>query len=153
MPDHTPPVQDIAPVPYGTWEVRRHGADVAIFAVGTMVQASLEAADALADEGLQVTVVNCRFLKPYDEATLAAVLADHKQVLVVEEGTVVNGFGAYMTAVIERHDPAVRVDTLGVPDRIIYAAPRNKQLEICGLTPEGVAERVRALHGSEAMAR
>ena len=153
VPDDTPPVQDIASVPYGTWEVRRHGADLAILAVGTMVQSSLDAADALAAEGLHVTVVNCRFLKPYDEVTLAAVLADHKQVLVVEEGTVVNGFGAYMTAIIERHDPAVRVDTLGVPDRIIYAAPRNKQLEVCGLTPEGIAERVRALHGSEAMAR
>ncbi|MHB1863679.1 MAG: 1-deoxy-D-xylulose-5-phosphate synthase [Gemmatimonadaceae bacterium] len=153
VPDDTPPVHEIAPVPYGTWEVRRHGADVAILAVGTMVQASLDAADVLAAEGLHVTVVNCRFLKPYDEVTLAAVLADHKQVLVVEEGAVVNGFGAYMTAIIERHDPAVRVDTLGVPDRIVYAAPRNKQLEICGLTPEGIAERVRALYGSEAMAR
>lgn len=153
VPDDTPDVHDIPPVPYGTWEVRRHGADVAIFAVGTMVQSSLEAAEALAAEALNVTVVNCRFLKPYDEATLAAVLADHRSVLVVEEGTVVNGFGAYMTAVIARHDPAVRVDTLGVPDRIVYAAPRNKQLEICGLTPEGIADRVRALHESEAMAR
>ena len=72
--------------------------------------------------------------------------------LVVEEGTVVNGFGAYMSAVIARHDPAVRVETLGVPDRIIYAAPRNRQLALCGLTPEGIADRVRALHRSEAMA-
>ena len=55
-------------------------------------------------EGLDVTVVNCRYLKPYDEVTLAAVLADHKQILVVEEGTVVNGFGAYMSSVIARYD-------------------------------------------------
>ncbi len=54
----------------------------------------------LAAEGLDVTVVNCRYLKPYDEVTLAAILADHRHVLVVEEGTVVNGFGAFMSPVI-----------------------------------------------------
>ena len=59
-----------------------------------MVIPSLAAATTLAAEGLNVTVVNCRYIKPYDEVTLAAVLADHKHVLVVEEGTVVNGFGA-----------------------------------------------------------
>ena len=77
-----------------------HGHDVAILAVGTMVLPSLAAADTLAAEGLNVTVVNCRYLKPYDEVTLAAVLADHKHILVVEEGTVVNGFGAFMSSVI-----------------------------------------------------
>ncbi len=152
VPDDTPDIAGIEPVPFGTWEVLRHGAEVAIFAVGTMVGPSLAAADALAAEGLNVTVVNCRFLKPYDAVTLAAVLAEHKQVLTVEEGTVVNGFGAYMAATIERHDPAVHVATLGVPDRIVYAAPRARQLDACGLTPEGIADRVRALHESEAMA-
>jgi 1-deoxy-D-xylulose-5-phosphate synthase len=96
--------------------------------------------------------VNCRFLKPYDEVTLAAVLADHKHVLVVEEGTVVNGFGAFMSTVIARHDPSVRVSVHGVPDRIIHAAPRARQLAACGLDAAGIAERVRALHESEAMA-
>ncbi|HVA56859.1 MAG TPA: 1-deoxy-D-xylulose-5-phosphate synthase [Gemmatimonadaceae bacterium] len=152
VPDDTPEMAAIEPVPYGTWDVARRGAEVAILAVGTMVGASLAAADALAAEGLNVTVVNCRYLKPYDETTLTAVLTEHRHVLVVEEGTVVNGFGAYMSAVIARHDPAVRVETLGVPDRIIYAAPRNRQLALCGLTPEGIADRVRALHRSEAMA-
>ena len=152
VPDNTPAMAQVAPVTYGTWTVPRRGSDVAIFAVGTMVDPSLAAADALAAEGLNVTVVNCRFLKPYDEVTLAAVLAEHRHVLVVEEGTVVNGFGAYMSTVIERHDPAVRVDIMGVPDRIIYAASRNVQLAACGLNANGIAERVRALHESEAMA-
>ena len=84
--------------------------------------------------------------------TLAAVLAHHKYVLTVEEGTVVNGFGAFMSAVIERHDPSVRVSVHGVPDRLMYAASRKRQLAACGLDPTGIADRVRALHESEAMA-
>jgi len=152
VPAPVPAMSDITATPFGTWEVLRQGADVAILAVGTMVGASLDAAAQLAADGLDVTVVNCRFLKPHDEVTLAAILAHHRQILVVEEGTVVNGFGAYMSAVIERQEPGVRVHTHGVPDRIIYAAPRARQLAMLGLDPEGIARRVRALLESEALA-
>ena len=152
-PDKPPAMSAIEPVPYGTWDVLRRGkGDFAIFAVGTMVLTSLAAADALAADGIDVTVVNCRFLKPYDEVTLAAVLADHKHILVVEEGTVVNGFGAHMASIISRQDSSVRVAVHGVPDRIIHAAPRARQLAMCGLDAAGIAARVRALHESEAMA-
>jgi 1-deoxy-D-xylulose-5-phosphate synthase len=147
-----PATGDIPQTPYGTWEVLRQGSEVAILAVGTMVRPSLAAAEALAVEGLGVTVVDCRFMKPYDEVTLAAVLAEHRYVLTVEEGTVVNGFGALMSAVIERHDPAVRVAVHGVPDRVMYAAPRKHQLARCGLDAAGIATRVRALRETEAMA-
>ncbi|HEY2065235.1 MAG TPA: 1-deoxy-D-xylulose-5-phosphate synthase [Gemmatimonadaceae bacterium] len=151
VPAPVPPMQEIAATPYGTWEVVRRGSELAILAIGTMVGSALAAADTLAAEGLDVTVVNCRYLKPYDEVTLAAILADHRQLLVVEEGTVVNGFGAFMTAVVAKHDPAVRVHTHGVPDRIIHAAPRAKQLAALGLDAAGIADRVRALHESEAL--
>lgn len=151
-PDEPPHIREIERVPYGTWEVLRQGQEVAILAVGTMVQPSLAAAELLARDGMNVTVVNCRYMKPYDEVTLAAVLSKHERVLVVEEGTVVNGFGAFMTSVIQKHDDSVRVHTAGVPDRIIYAAPRKRQLEQCGLHPEGIANRVRAMLESEALA-
>jgi 1-deoxy-D-xylulose-5-phosphate synthase len=151
-PDVPPPMAEVEPLPIGTWEVVRRGAEIALLAVGTMVRPSLDAAERLAAEGLEVTVVNCRFLKPHDEVTLAAILANHRQLLVIEEGTVVNGFGAYMSAVVARHDAAVRVATHGVPDRIIHAASRPRQLALCGLDAEGIAARVRALHESEAMA-
>jgi 1-deoxy-D-xylulose-5-phosphate synthase len=151
-PDEPPHIREIERVPYGTWDVLRKGQEVAILAVGTMVLPSLAAADMLTRDGLNVSVVNCRYLKPYDEITLAAVLADHRAILTVEEGTVVNGFGAYMSWIIERHDPSIRVSVHGVPDRIMAAAPRARQLEQCGLTPEGIANRVRAMLETEALA-
>ena len=151
-PDVVPEMSKVSAVPYATWEVLQRGREVAILAVGTMVNMALAAADALRVEGLDVTVVNCRFLKPYDEVTLNAVLADHTQVLTVEEGALVNGFGAYMSAIIQRLAPTVRVATHGVPDRIVYAASRAKQLASLGLDASGIADRVRALHESEAMA-
>jgi 1-deoxy-D-xylulose-5-phosphate synthase len=154
VPAPTPPIAEVTAVPYGTWEVVRQvpgGAEVAILAVGTMVLPALQAAEQLAGEGLDVSVVNCRFLKPYDELTLAAVMSEHRKLLVVEEGTVVNGFGAYVASVVQRLEPDVRVAVHGVPDRIIYAASRARQLASCGLDSAGIAARVRALHESEAL--
>lgn len=151
-PDVPASMAETAAVPYGTWEVPRHGREFAILAVGTMVNIALEAAAQLAEDGFDITVVNCRYLKPYDEVTLNAVLSDHTQVLTLEEGTVVNGFGAFMSGTIRRLAPQVRVSVHGVPDRIVYAAPRARQLAQCGLDVAGVVERVRALHESEAVA-
>ncbi len=151
-PDVVSAIAEIPAVPYGTWEVVRSGTEFAILAVGPMVNQSLAAADLLAAEGMNVTVVNCRYLKPYDALTLDAILATHRHVLVVEEGTVVNGFGAYMASVISSREPGVRVTAHGVPDRIVYAAPRARQLALCGLDAAGIADKVRSLHGSEAVA-
>jgi 1-deoxy-D-xylulose-5-phosphate synthase len=145
-------MSSIEAIPYGSWDVVRRGSEIAILAVGTMVNQALKAAESLAVEGFDPTVVNCRFLKPYDQHTLSAILADHKQLLVIEEGTVINGFGAYMASVVERLEPSVRVTAHGVPDRIIPAASRARQLASAGLDAAGIAKRVRALHGTEAVA-
>ena len=151
-PDTAPPMSEIGTVPHGTWEVLRQGSEFAILAVGTMVNQSLMAADALAADGLNVTVVNCRYLKPYDALTLSALLSNHKQLLVVEEGTVVNGFGAYMAQVVSKLEPSVRVTAHGIPDTFIYAASRQRQMAMCGLDAAGIADKVRALHETEALA-
>ncbi len=151
-PDIARGMAEIKAITPGTWEVLRQGSEVAILAVGTMVSPAMAAAVTLAAEGFDLTVVNCRFLKPYDELTLAALLQHHRQLLVVEEGTVVNGFGAYMASVVGRLDSSVRVIAHGVPDRIVYAASRARQLADCGLDAAGIARAVRALHESEAVA-
>ena len=64
----------------------------------------------------------------------------------------VNGFGAYMTSVIARLDPTVRVTAHGVADRFIEQASGARQLQLTGLDAAGIAERVRVLHGSAAEA-
>jgi 1-deoxy-D-xylulose-5-phosphate synthase len=72
-------------------------------------------------------------------------------VLTIEEGTVVNGFGAFMSATIHHLAPTVRVSVLGVPDRIVYAASRARQLAACGIDASGIAARVRGLRSSEVL--
>ena len=153
-PAEAPPAAEVAAIPYGTWEVLRKGKDCAILAVGVMCGPALEAADLLAADGWNVTVVNCRFLKPLDREMLDALAHEHRLLVTVEDGTVVNGFGAYVAAVVQTTAPPleVRVVPLGVPDRIHEHAPRAHQLADVGLTGAGIAGRVRALAALESLA-
>jgi len=156
-PDSVPPASEIEAIPHAKWEVLRRstsaGRDadnvVAILAVGTMVLPSLTAADILNEGGASVTVVNCRYLKPYDESALAEIVRDHRNILVVEEGTVVNGFGSCMAAIIGEMDSAVRVITHGAPDDFVDQAPRAKQLARLGLDARGIAQRASIAFGLE----
>ena len=150
-PGEAPPAAEVAAVPYGTWEMLRKGKDCAILAVGVMCQPALGAAELLAADGMDVAVVNCRFLKPMDRAVLDALVRDHRLLVTVEDGTVVNGFGAAVAAVTQTTAPEVRVVTLGVPDRTFEHAPRAQQLEEVGLTAQGIAARIRALAAEESL--
>ena len=132
-------------VPFGTWERLRHGKDVAILAVGTMVGPALEAAALLAEQRIDATVVNCRFLKPYDHAMLDAITAETRLLVTVEEGVVVNGFGAMLARELGESQPEVRVVAMGTPDQLIDQAPRAEQLGWFGLTGQGIANRVLAV--------
>ncbi|HWZ28172.1 MAG TPA: 1-deoxy-D-xylulose-5-phosphate synthase [Gemmatimonadales bacterium] len=146
-----PPAAEIPAVPYGSWEILRKGKDGAILAVGVMCQPALDAAVQLAEDGWDLTVVNCRFLKPLDRATLDALVREHQLLVTVEDGTVVNGFGAYLAGVVETTAPGVRVVPLGVPDRIYEHAPRAQQLAEVGLTADGIVTRFRALAAEESL--
>ena len=153
-PDIVPPASEIEAVPYGTWEVLRKGSrdaagGIAILAVGTMVLPAIAAAEALSSEGINATVVNCRFLKPHDATALASIVAEHHSLLVVEEGSVVNGFGAYLAAIVADMDPAVNVFTHGVPDAFIEQAPRVRQLASVGLDATGIEARVRQIRQAD----
>jgi 1-deoxy-D-xylulose-5-phosphate synthase len=144
-PGAAPPAAEVAPVPYGSWEVLRKGKDCALLAVGVMCKPALEAAALLQADGLSVTVINCRFLKPFDHELLDALMRDHRLLLTIEDGAVVNGFGATLAAVVQAAAPEVRVVSLGAPDATYEHAPRADQLALVGLTGAGIAARARTL--------
>ncbi|MES2306021.1 MAG: 1-deoxy-D-xylulose-5-phosphate synthase [Gemmatimonadota bacterium] len=146
--DKTPldpnPVASVAPVPYGTWEMLRPGKEVAILGTGTMALAALEAANLLVADGVDAAAVNARFIKPLDEAMLADLVRDCRLIVTCEEGSVVNGFGAYLAARLQQSHPEVRVIALGIPDELVVQAPRLEQLDRYGLSPARIAASVRA---------
>ncbi len=150
-PGAAPPAAEVKPVPYGTWEVLRSGKECAILAVGVMCEPALAAADLLAADGFDVTVVNCRFLKPMDRVMLEALLRDHRVLVTVEDGTEVNGFGAALAAKVQGWAPEVRVGVVGAPDCTWEHAARADQLALAGLDAEGIAQKIRSLAAEESL--
>ncbi|MEQ1857231.1 MAG: transketolase C-terminal domain-containing protein, partial [Longimicrobiales bacterium] len=152
VPAEVPHLTQIPPVEPHTWEILRNGPDAVLLAVGTMVQASLKAAELLDAEGIRCTVVNCRFLKPYDQDVLDDVVRSHPVVLTLEEGQVSNGFGAYMAREIDAIElrTAPRVAAAGLPDVFIEHGSRDGLLQDAGLDAAGIADRVRKLVGRAA---
>jgi 1-deoxy-D-xylulose-5-phosphate synthase len=146
VPVEVPPTSEVAPVPYGTWEILREGSDIALLAVGTMVRPALDAAQELAARGIDATVVNCRFLKPYDADVLDRVLETHAGVVTIEEGQVANGFGAFMAREIAERKVGVGVATtsMGLPDRFMEHGDRGGLLAEVGLDARGIADHARA---------
>jgi 1-deoxy-D-xylulose-5-phosphate synthase len=138
-------------VPYGTWDMVRRGRDVAILAVGTMVDPALDAAERLAADGFDPLVVNCRFLKPTDDVMLESLLLTCRTLVTVEEGVVTNGFGAYLAGRLQATHPGIRVVPIGIPDILHEHAPRADQLAQFGLTGQGIARRIAALHHEESL--
>jgi 1-deoxy-D-xylulose-5-phosphate synthase len=152
-PAEPPLAAEVPPVPYGTWEMLKQGRGVALLAVGVMCQTAMRVAETLAADGLDVSVVNCRFLKPHDAAMLETLVQQHRLLVTIEEGCVVNGFGAYMAGVVDTIAPDVRVVPIGSPDRVYEHAPRAQQLAEAGLTTDAIVARVRSLAAEEAAVR
>ena len=147
VPAEVPAISEIEAVPYGTWEVLRQGKGIAVLAVGTMVLPALDAAERLAAEGIDATVVNCRYLKPYDKAVFRQVMKDHGVVLTVEEGAVLNGFGAFMAREADGFlgRGEIQMDAMGIPDTFIEHGSRSELLGELGLDTAGIEARLRRL--------
>jgi 1-deoxy-D-xylulose-5-phosphate synthase len=106
---------------------------------------SLEAADLLATQGIQLAVVNARFVKPLDETLLIDLARQFTQVITVEENAVAGGFGSAVSEALERLGYGqVTVHRLGVPDRFIDHATQGQQRLALHLDADGIAEEVRA---------
>ena len=149
VPETVPHISEIPEIEFGSWEILRQGSDVAILAVGTMVLEASKAAEKLAEEGIDATVGNCRFMKPYDLPLLSRILTTHSRILTVEEGAVVNGFGAFLSreAAGLPEGFGVQIRTLGIPDEFVAHGSRAGLLREIDLDVQGIMEWVRDLAG------
>jgi 2-oxoisovalerate dehydrogenase E1 component beta subunit len=133
-------------VPIGVAATRRDGSDATLITYGAMVVPSLEAADRLSKEGVEVEVIDLRSLLPYDKDAIFASLEKTNRVLVVHEDVKTLGIGAEISAVIMEE----RFDKLDAPVlRVTYPdthPPFSHVLEAANL-PNGdkIADALRRL--------
>jgi 1-deoxy-D-xylulose-5-phosphate synthase len=132
----------------GTGEILREasgaGARVALLGYGTGVGKALEAADLLAERGIEPTVADARFAKPIDAGLAAQLAAEHDLLVTVEEGVLAGGFGSAVWETLSDGGLSPRILRIGLPDRYVtHGAPPLLHEEI-GFTGARIAERITA---------
>uniref|UniRef100_A0A831XEI6 1-deoxy-D-xylulose-5-phosphate synthase n=1 Tax=Geobacter metallireducens TaxID=28232 RepID=A0A831XEI6_GEOME len=140
--------QTFRSLPVGKGEVLREGRHGALLAVGSTVYPAREAAEALAAEGLDLTVVNARFVKPLDRDLILSLVRATGMLVTVEENAVQGGFGTAVLELLEEEGiGGVKVLRLGYPDRYVEQGEQHELRARYGLDAPGIAERVRAFMG------
>jgi len=126
--------------------------DACLVVVGPLLRHALLAAERLAGEGLAVTVVDLRFVKPLDEELLCAEAARAGRVLTVEEGAVAGGAGSACLELFAERGllPALALRRLGLPDRFVPHGEVAEQRAELSLDADGIAAACRTLIGSRA---
>jgi 1-deoxy-D-xylulose-5-phosphate synthase len=138
----------LAPIEMGQAEVYEWGDDAMLIGYGTLFPTCVKAAERLRSEGLNVGVINARFVKPLDKQTLLRAVEEIPLVVTVEEGTLEGGFGsALLEAANDAGVDARHVVRLGIPDRFVEHGERNELLAELGLDCNGICKRVRAALG------
>jgi 1-deoxy-D-xylulose-5-phosphate synthase len=142
------------PIEIGTGEILREGdGKVAIVGYGTGVAKGIEAADRLADRGLDVTVVDARFAKPIDAPLMAQLATEHELLVTIEEGVLAGGFGsAVWESLNDGGVHGARIMRIGMPDRYVtHGTPAILHAEV-GFTGKRIAERIAAALTARAVA-
>ena len=127
----------------GKAEVLREGNDGAILAIGSMVYKSLQVAEELAEEGIDLTVVNSRFVKPLDKELIIDLANQHEQLFTVEEHILAGGFGSAVAELVVDNNLEVKVKRIGLPDKFIEHGAQQKLLARYGLDKAGIKEKIK----------
>ena len=137
--------RELKPIELGKSETLRSGTDGTIVVCGVALANALEAAEILQTEGLDVGVVNARFVKPIDNEMIRQTLSNSKFVITVEEANLMGGFGsAFLEAANDMGLNASNVRRIGIPDEFVEHQSRAEVLASLKLDTDGIAETCRA---------
>ena len=126
----------------------REGRDIAIIATGTMVYYAMKAAEILAEQNIEATVIDMHTIKPLDQECVDSQL-DKNLIVTVEEATIVGGLGSAVAEhLASKHKKPAQI-MIGIDDCFPLAGSYEYLLKQCGLTAELIAEKIKMAYGSE----
>ncbi len=135
----------VAPIEWGRWEALTPLTDVVMLAVGTMVQIGLSAAERLKEQGIALTVINARFIKPFDLELLEQVRQNARIIVTAEEASVRGGFGHAIADYLLTNGYTGKFTAMGVPDNFITHGARPLLMRDAGLDVDAVVAMFESL--------
>ena len=136
-------------VELGKAEKLFEGDDVALLALGSMVNYSTQAAQMLKEEGINCEVVNMRFAKPIDTEMLDEIAGKFSKVVTLEENNLPGGFGSAVLEYFAEKNYKNDVLRIGLPDKFVEHGTQQELHHLLGIDPEGITERIKIFYQSK----
>ncbi len=131
-----------APIVLGKSEVIYKERDIALLAVGSMVEKAIEVRDRLKEKGHNVTLINARFVKPIDEELIDSLLDEHKYIITMEENVITGSYGMAVLRYINSNRKEARVINIALPNSNVEQGSRAEQFKECGIDTESIMNRL-----------
>lgn len=131
----------------GQGEIIKQGNDIALIAIGSTVQTSLEAAKELAELNIDAAVINARFAKPLDSDLILGVAARTGRIITVEENTLNGGFGSAVLGLLETSNLSnIKARRIGIPDEFVEHGTPELLHQKYNLDARGIVRQVLSLY-------
>jgi 1-deoxy-D-xylulose-5-phosphate synthase len=132
-----------APVVLGKAEVINKGTNIAILAIGKMVERACAVADILKNQGQNITVINMRFLKPIDDELVLDILSTEKNIVTLEDAYVEGGLGTAVSEIITKNNiQGVNLLKLGYPNEFIKHGDISRIEQLYELDTNSIVEKL-----------
>ncbi|ATD30236.1 1-deoxy-D-xylulose-5-phosphate synthase [Macrococcoides bohemicum] len=134
---------NLQPVPYGKWETLHDGEDVAVLSFGPTLQLIEEVRDELLKEGINIEVVNARFIKPLDTDYLDKIAKENKAIITVEESMLSGGFGSLIVNYFNDRHQHIDIKRIGIDDEYIEHGDVELLLNDIGISKANIINEIK----------
>ena len=121
----------------------QEGKEIALLAIGTMVQTAMEVAEKLKQDGYEPTVINMRFVQPWDKQCVDKLNGTHKLVVTMEENVLSGGMGEKIAAYISAKNYSMQVLMVGIPNEFIEHGTISELKQILGIDRDGIIAKIK----------
>ncbi len=126
----------------GSWEYIKQGSEVAIIAIGSMVNEAEKSLELLEKSNINATLINARFIRPYDKEILEQVIKSHKNVFTIEEGNINSGLENLVSRFMQDCESDSKLHSFSIPDEYITHGERSLLIKQVKLDSENIAKRI-----------
>ena len=131
-----------APIVQGRSEVLCEGTDVALFAIGTMVETAWKVKELLAERKITATVVNARFMAPLDEKAILSAAQKYPLIVTMEENVASGGFGEHIAALLKEHKAKAKVLPVAIENRFVEHGDVETLRRVLGIDEKTITDRI-----------
>ncbi len=131
-------------IPVGTSRLLREGNDIAVLSFGSIGNQAVLAHKRLAEEGIEITHVDMRFVKPLDTDMIDRLMESHHTFITIEDGTRVGGFGSAVAEYLSTRGWSGKLNILGVPDTVVEHGTQEELWHDCRIDADAIVDTVKS---------